>query len=37
MHFLIINYIGIGPIIFSINLDDVSFSKICSTFDFVFL
>ena len=36
-HFFIIKYWGLEPIIFTINLDIASSSKVFSTFDYVFL
>ena len=37
MNFFIINYVGLEPIIFAINLDIVSSFKVFSTFNYVFL
>ena len=36
-HFWIIKYVGLEPILFAINLDVGSSSKVISTIDFVFL
>ena len=36
-YFWIIKCVGIKPIIFAINLDALSFSKVFNTFNFVFL
>ena len=35
--FWFIKYIDLEPIIFAINFDTVSFSKVFNTFDYVFL